>query len=242
MITLVTTTRDRAVCFSILEKWMERQTLKWDQWLVVNDGREPYTYTMGQEIINRDPSKDTFQSIRHNWLEAVPHIKGEKVFVIEDDDYYHPRFLETLAAALDEAELVGVAPDFYYMLPQRRYQNMRNTAHASLACTAFRKCVLPHMQGVASVFNSVFLDMYLWAEWGSDLFPGTKKLLKQPLPDGKMLHVGMKNMPGAAGLGMGHRMHGERPDGALQKLREWTGADAAVYRKLWQDHFEPPRR
>ena len=237
MISLITTTRDRSLCFSLLEKWMSRQTLKWDEWIVVNDGQEPYNYTMGQKVINRDASKDTFQSIRHNWLEAIPHIKGDRIIVVEDDDYYDVRFLATLNAALDEAELVGVAPDFYYILPHRRYQCMRNPSHASLACTAFRRCVLPHVERVAKTFDSVFIDMYLWAEWGSELFPGTTKLIRQPLPDGKMLHVGMKQMPGAAGLGLGHRMYGERPDGAFQKLREWIGADAEVYRQVYEEHF-----
>ena len=81
--------------------------------------------------------------------------------------------------------------------------------------------------------------MYLWAEWGSPQFPGSRRLIPQP-HKGRKLHVGMKNMPGIAGLGLGH----QKPDGwnrdhdSFKVLREWVGPEAAqVYAQVWRDHF-----
>lgn len=236
--TIVTTTRDRAFCFGLCERWMERQALKWDQWLVINDGQEPYQYTMGQQVVNRDPSNDTLPSICENWLAALPLVEGDRVFVVEDDDYYDPRHLETLNAMLNEVDLAGISHDVYFKLPSRRFIRMHNASHASLAATAFRAELLPQIDRICRVFKSVFIDMYLWAEAGN-IWPATTRLKPQPLDDGRLLHIGMKNMPGAFGLGLGH----QNPDSGsydpnLAVLAEWAGHDAArVYRQVWADWF-----
>lgn len=249
-LTLVTTTRNRPLCFSLLEKWMATQTRWWDQWLVVNDGTDPgYHYTLYQEVVYRDYTGDDsrspwLQSICLNWLEAVPYIRGDKIIVIEDDDYYAPNYVQTVSDMLDDAALVGISRDAYYKLPTKHYKWCGNTDHASLACTGFRREVLTHVERVANTFGSVFLDMYLWAEWGSEQFPGTRKLVPQP-HSGRKLHVGMKNMPGAFGLGLGH----QKPDGwnldhtSFKVLREWVGPDAAQeYTQVWRNHFVPKVR
>jgi hypothetical protein len=78
MITLVTTTRDRALCFGLLEKWMARQSLKWDQWIVVNDGTEPYNYNLGQTVLKRNPGGDDLPSICENWLAVMPLVQSSR--------------------------------------------------------------------------------------------------------------------------------------------------------------------
>ncbi len=236
--TIVTTTRDRAFCFGLCERWMERQNFKWDQWLVINDGREEYSYTMGQQVVSRDPSNDTLPSICENWLAALPLVEGNRVFVVEDDDYYDPRHLETLNGMLDEADLAGISHDVYFKLPSRRFVRMHNADHASLAATAFRAELLPRIERMCRVFKSVFIDCYLWVEAGN-IWPATKRLSPQPMPDGRMLHVGMKNMPGASGLGIGHKNpHDGSTDPSFAVFAEWVGGEATqVYRRVWADHF-----
>lgn len=250
MLTIVTTTHDRPLCFSILEGWMQRQTVQPDQWLVVCDaGLEQYKFTMGQQVVYRDPKKrrlnrdpetkritggyaEPLPSICENWLAALPKIKGDKVLVIEDDDYYHPAYLETLSGLLDEAELVGVKQDVYFKLRSRKFQRMHNLNHASLAATGFRRELLPQVRRCCEVFKSVFVDMYLWAECTEEGRGLRCTLVPNKAPDGRAYHVGMKQMPGAAGLGNGHNDDGSS-DQTLSVLQDWIGVeDCRVYRNL----------
>ena len=239
-ITIVTTTRNRAFCFSLLEKWMANQTMKWDQWIVVNDGTEEYAYTMGQQVVERDPSGDTLPSICENWRAAIPLIEGDKVIVAEDDDWLHPEYVAKMDRLLDDVDLAGVSHDVYYKLPTRRFVRMHNANHASLACTAFRASLLPDIDHICKAFKNVFIDMILWTHIHT--IEGTFKLIPQPREDGMMYHVGMKNMPGGKGLGLGH----ENPsngstDPNFVTLSKWIGPDdARVYRQTWLDFFSRP--
>lgn len=233
MNTIVTTTRGRPGCFALLEKWVARQTVKPDQWLVVSDGSKGYRFTMGQEVVNRKASKkDALPSLCENWLAAIPHIKGDKVFVFEDDDFYHETYIETLLPFLELNRLIGVQGDLYYKLPIRKYQRMGNVSHASLAATAFTREMLPYLER-CKLYNSVFIDMYLWAE-------GTQEnnawaLIPNKAKDGRALHVGMKLMPGACGLGGGHNENGAT-DQTLAMLTQWIGpTDTRVYRSIPKD-------
>ena len=243
-LTIVTTTRDRPLCFGILEGIISRQTLQPDQWLVVNDGLEPYSYRRGQEVVRRRPKKTMKRadgkkvdeiSILANWQTAFPKIKGEKVAVVEDDDWYHPAYLETVSKLLDEYDVVGVANDYYFKLASRRYKMMYNLNHASLAATAFRSSALFAVQRAVNVLavnnRSVFVDMYLWAE--AEGMHGLKvKLVPNRATDGRAYHVGMKQMPGAAGLGQGHTDQGT-PDPAWSQLTAWIGPEACrLYRSI----------
>lgn len=106
MITLVTTTRNRSLSFSLLEHWISRQTVQPNQWLVINDGTDPYSYNHKQQVVLRDPGKDVLPSICENWLAALPLIRGD-VVVAEDDDWLHPEYLATMRELLEAADLVG---------------------------------------------------------------------------------------------------------------------------------------
>lgn len=238
---VVTTTHDRPLCLSILERWVAAQTVQPDRWLVVNDSERPeeYAYKMGQEVIVRtddglDEATCFLPSICKNWLAACDLLGPEdRVFVFEDDDFYHPEFLATLDKLLDKADLVGVNRDVYYKLPSRKYIRMGNEHHASLAATAFRGSILEPFRRACRVFKSPYIDMFLWVEAGT-VFPCEKKLITQPLDDGRMLHVGLKNMPGARGYGLGHgSAHGWSEDPTFQILESWVGRKAAeVYRHI----------
>ncbi len=233
MITIVTTTRGRPGCFALLEKWVARQTVRPDQWLVVGEDLRGYQFNLGQEVVKRKASKkDTLPSICENWLAAIPHIKGDKIFVFEDDDYYHETYLETLSPLLDSNRLAGVHGDLYFKLPIRRYQRMGNTQHASLAASAFTSEMLPFVER-CRLHKSVYIDNYLWAEGTQD--NRRWALIPNKASDGRALHVGFKLMPGAAGLGKGHAETGAA-DNSLAVLSSWIGvADTRVYRQIPKD-------
>lgn len=240
--TLVTTTRDRALCFSILEKWAART--KFDQWLVVNDGTEPYKYTMGQEVIIRKPGKNEapHESILLNWLTALPRIQGDVCLVYEDDDYYQEGSGALLTSALEEVDLVGFNWDLYYKLPSRRFFRPGNVEHASLGASGFRRSVFPVVEKIIKeecTFNrSVFIDMYLW-HVAEQQYGLTQRLL--PNMENPANHVGFKFMPGAAGLGIGHKgLYEGMKDFDFAFLTKWLGReDSQVYKTLWKKIKRP---
>ena len=227
-ISLVTTTHDRPLCFSLLEKWIGGQSVQPDQWVVVNDSDHPeeYKYTLGQEVLVRQSSGD-LPSLCQNWLAAVPLVAGEHILVCEDDDWYHEDWIRTLSGVLGDVDLAGVSHDVYWKFPSRKFVRMHNDEHASLAASGFMWHLLPHMERIARL-GDIFIDLQLWKE------PVVKKLLPQPLPDKRMLHVGLKNMPGAKGLGIGHQSPTGSTDTNFGMLTEWIGREAAqIYRALW---------
>lgn len=188
---------------------------------------------MGQEVVHRKASKkDALPSICLNWLEAIPRIKGDRIFAFEDDDYYHATFIESLLPLLETNRLAGVKGDLYYKLAVRKYQRMGNTHHASLAASAFTPDMIPFVER-CKLHKSVYIDCYLWSEGTQDDSRWT--LIPNRANDGKPLHVGLKQMPGASGLGLGHLDTGAS-DPTLAMLSSWIGLqDVRIYRNIPKD-------
>jgi hypothetical protein len=112
---------------------------------------------------------------------------------------------------------VGEQMARYYNVAQRRGMQLHNKAHASLCATAMRGSALLTLQKVCRTAPK-FIDLELWHHHrDKHLFPGNRV-------------VGIKGLPGRAGIGMGHRdnFRGEYDgDGVL--LRQWVGDDARYY-------------
>lgn len=200
-ITFITATGSRPLAFSLCQNWIRNQTLQPDQWIVIDDGKTPIKPVISlREILylRRNPlRKDPKQTLLLNLREALPYIKGNKILFIEDDEYYAPKYAETMSAKLDEHEIVGINNARYYYLPT--YANCRcgNRKHASLAQTAFRKSFLQEFSRLVTIETDA-LDMKLWKEVNKTnrghLF----------LDDAEPLYVGMKGLPGRRGRGGSH--------------------------------------
>jgi hypothetical protein len=235
---LVTPTGDRPEAFALTERWMRRQTA-WDRvrrWIVVDDGRGPPTpMTLGQEFVRREPRADDPPiTATLNHLAICDRLAGvgpdDAVFFIEDDDWRHPEYLERMLEQFScgaDAGLVGEGQARYYNVRDRTYMLCKNRSHASLTQTAIRGSMLEHWQAVLRSIRNTddpFSDVHLWRKW-----IGPKSLLlDQPHP----LCVGIKGMPGRAGIGRGHRpgLH-QTPDPTLQVLGAWIGdEDLEAYR------------
>lgn len=222
-LTLLTPTRNRAKCFGLLETYMKRQTLKWDQWIVVNDGKEPYTYTCGQTVVVRDASNDppgtitldrmyrVPHSLCFNVLAGLPYVMGDKVLIVEDDDWYGADYVRVLAEALDGADLVGLREHYYWHAGKRFYSVQSRSGHTAFACTAFRSKLLPLLRLIALEGNP-YLDKALWDSW-----EGSKSLITHA----GGLHVGVKGMEGEPGVSfMGHTIPLGEHDPTGGKLRD----------------------
>jgi hypothetical protein len=230
-VTLITPHSDRPVGLALCEKWMARQTYlaaggRW-QWILVDDGAEPARPTMGQLHLRRPPGDNPKISFTSNLLAAVPHVAGDLVMVIEDDDWYAPNHVQDLVDRMGRAMIAGGIWQQYYHLPTRRHITYRNKG-ASLCQTGFRRELLRAFDGVCRQQREVKqygVDGSLWA-----------LCVKRGMAvdNGEWFtSIGIKGLPGKKGLGLGHRPEDSwdlDADGSV--LRKWVGNDADVYEAL----------
>lgn len=222
MITLITTGGGRPEAFKLCEKYVARQTYKGDvQWIVADDNpNDPVKCTMGQEhIFGALPWKMGFNTLRYNLAAAIPLIKGEYIFIIENDDYYAPKYIEVFLDFLKHAQMVGECDVTYVSLRSRGYKEMKNYQHASTCQTAFRRSYLPIFERAVHSGNQ-FFDIFLW---NTARLQGHKTLLFS----GMNLCVGMKGLPGRSGIGVGHTDNDFIPDKDFIKLKQLIGPEDA---------------
>jgi len=256
MITAITPTGDRPLAFSLCRRWMEGQTQKPDQWIVVDDGKKPMKPFDGIDYVRRDPlPSDPKFTLAENLKAAIPHIKGDQILIIEDDEYYAPRYIEEMikhfgvhripvyslnpyvrtkqtqrySPAKIEAlkrpmdiKVVGIGRSRYYHLPSGGYRIIGNMGHASLAQTAISKPFLPLLQRILMP-GKLYIDFEIWKRANVDR-SGFIFLDKDPL------YVGIKGLPGRAGIGQGHnRGIYKQIDAGRKVLRQWIPKDYQVY-------------
>jgi len=225
MITLITPTGGRPEAFKLCELYMSRQTYKGAvQWIVVDDAFPPTVCTREQDYF-RGPRAwvEGINTHRFNMEEALKHIdpSSEYILFIEDDDYYSPQYVEAMIGYLQHAEIAGLSNSRYYGLHVPGWKLMKNYAHASLSQTAIRKSMLPRFkQAVDS--GDLYFDSYMWKRVVDDFVPCL-------LVANSSLAVGIKGMPGRAGITGSHRDKGYMVDSQGKKLEEWIGADVKYY-------------
>jgi hypothetical protein len=232
-VTAITCTGDRPLAFSLCQKWMANQTQPPEQWVVIDDGKIPFSMPIVSmpvpffmDYIRREPkSNDPKITLNVNLKEAIPYITGNKILIMEDDEYYAPGYIAEMSFRLRDHEVVGINTGKYYHLPTSRYTMKKGMPHASLAQTGFRSSFLPEF--VKCLDGNFYIDQRIWKKVGKRNWSGL-------FDDGDdMLYVGMKGLPGRAGIGYGHRdyvsFQKDFPDHKV--LRRWC-ADAETYLAL----------
>lgn len=219
-VTLITPTADRPAAWPHIERWMARQSVRPTQWIVADDGECAAPLTMGQTHIRRPRTHTGGASLAHNILAALPHVTGEAVLVIEDDDYYLRNHVELNVHLLRQHAVVGCRWLNYYNLQVRGWMRIKN-ACAALCNTALRASALPLLTEAAqeALDEGIYhVDRLLWRRAG---YAG--------LHDRETV-VGMKGLPGMPGIGIGHKRSARwNLDRGAVKLREWLGQDARYY-------------
>lgn len=223
-LTIITPTGDRPLAFALCQNWVRKQTLQPDQWIVIDDGKIPTKPFVSVQYVRREPRPDDpQQTLILNLKTAVPLIKGDKVMIIEDDEYYAPEYLEEMALRLDQHEVAGIARAKYYHLPTGGYQQIANTKHSSLAQTGFRSSFVPKFSEIWEGDPS--LDMRIWQKVGQNqglLFVDAFK----------PLYLGIKGLPGRMGIGVGHNpsfYRNFKDDADRAILRKWVPQDYQIY-------------
>lgn len=219
-VTLITPTADQPMGIFLCERYMARQTAKFHQWIVADDGEIPATLTMGQQHLVRRREHDGGRSLAGNILAALPHVKGDVVVIIEHDDYYAANHLHVCIDRLKSAEATGSRWQRYYNIEHRSHRLMRNIGSA-LCNTSFRVSLLRQFEAAAHAAfrkGEIGLDRLFWDSIEGDVHDINTV-------------VGIKGLPGRRGLGLGHRPgNGWTADPDMKVLQEWIGSDVENYR------------
>ena len=231
MIVLITPTGARQAQFEICTHLMKNQTYTGEvMWIIVDDGypvstdKVDYDFRDNWTIVKVYPSPkwSTGQNTQARniaeGLKVVPH-DAEAIFIIEDDDYYRPVYLECMMAHKGHA-LWGEMKTIYYNVLHRRHITNANTIHASLFQTAFTPAAIPYL---IKALPNKFIDCVFWA-----LVPDRIMFQQGDLA------IGIKGMPGRKGIGAGHeRAMNMIPDFQLNWLKSKIGNDATLYERYY---------
>lgn len=221
-ISVVTPTADRPIAFALAEKMMARQTMIADEWIVADGGAVPVECTAGQ-IHVQDPRPAGAANFAHNLLNGLARARGDVLIIVEDDDWYAPTHIERMVDMAERFPLVGAdGVAQYYNVAHRCWRTFKNVG-ASMSQTAIRRELWPQFAAMIRMCierNTFAIDATFWRsvqqqQWGIV---------------GAMTVIGIKGLPGSAGLGVGHRpVAGWADDQNLTQLRAWIGRDADDY-------------
>lgn len=232
-ITALTCTCDRPEAFVLCEKYMARQTVKPDQWLVLDSDKVPTKCTAGQEY-HYWPDLDGKGNMVAKVMRALKRglIKGDILVFWENDDWYAADYIQWCVANLAQFALIGEGRNLYYNVQYRWWFEHGNLSHASLCATAMRRSLLPLLGAVCQNLQDPFIDSKLWTACHE-----AKRVVS---PYGKRRSVGIKALPGTKGYGSGHdKTSGWAiQDPEMKKLRELIGnEDASAYEKFYEVPF-----
>lgn len=242
MIVLITPTGARPMQFELCMLWMIRQTYTGKvTWIIVDDALPRCTdkvltyFRDNWDIIKVYPNppwqgqNTQARNIMAGINAMITNIKKEDIeaiFIIEDDDYYRPRYLERMMANFGKYWLIGERNTLYYNVQWRRYITNPNNIHSSLFQTAFKYEVLNIF--IECIPNK-FMDCVFWSKCPNRLLFYENDLA-----------IGMKGMPGRGGIGAGHsKAMNMGDDRNLNYLRMLIGDDAKYYERYYRDSGQP---
>lgn len=223
-ITVITPTGDRPEAMALCERYLERQTMLPTQWIVVDDGREPLK-NIPKNCMYIQKGHRKRHTLCSNVLTAMNYIENNYLIFMEDDDWYHPKYIEVMYHYLQTAELVGPKHNVYYNLEVNKYLVCPNFNHASLCCTGLHsrafQTLVSEAESLARI-NKPFLDLHLWRH-----YPGSRLAFEYPID----LCIGIKGMPGRRGVTKGWDTNNPKynADPDREILRWYIGEDAENY-------------
>ncbi len=245
MIVLITPTGARKDQFSLCSYFMKHQTYKGEvTWIIIDDCHPRTTDIVGEgfkdnwTIIKVYPTplwngQNTQSRNIAAGIEALlNNCKDiEAIFIIEDDDYYRPQYLERMMARFEGVNVLGEMNTVYYNVQYRRYFVNRNTSHVSLFQLAIRPVILPLFK---TCYNERFIDFKFFQKLYTEGFvnKGEVRLFNE-----NNLAIGIKGMPGRAGIGAGHsRYMNMLPDPNMTYLISQIQDDAKLYEGYYDNN------
>lgn len=241
MIVLITPTGARPGQFNMCQAWMKRQTYPGKVvWIIVDDAIPRSTDLVGEDFkpewtivkVYPTPYWQYGQNTQSRNITAGLNVMSqnfnekdiEAIFIIEDDDYYRANYLERMMARFGSFKVLGEMNTVYYNVFWRNYFVNRNTSHSSL----FQIALIPEMLSLfRSCLNEKFIDFKFYEKLHAQqyVFRGEIGFFNE-----SNLALGMKGMPGRAGIGAGHgKLMNMFPDYRLQFLISQINEDAKYY-------------
>ncbi|MCJ7447905.1 MAG: glycosyltransferase family 2 protein [Bacteroidales bacterium] len=234
MIVLITPTGARQMQFDLCTYFMKRQTYPGNvTWIIIDDCNPRTTDNVGEGFrdnwtiikVYPTPLWDGRNTQARNLGTGIDVLLNnfkredvEAIFMIEDDDYYKPIYIERMLLRLKGFWAAGEMNTIYYNVLYNSYADNNNRAHSSLFQTAFTYDAIPIFQ---QCLPAKFIDAHFFM-----IMDKTKVNL---FNEGN-LAVGMKGLPGRKGIGAGHnRMVGHPIDHNFQFLKSIIGEDAKFY-------------
>jgi glycosyl transferase family 2 len=218
--TVITPTRDRPEAFSLCCRWMGRQGFKESlQWIVVDDGNIPVPRGPFEHLRRRPSERKN--TLPDNLIAALSRAKGERILIIEDDDYYAPGYLTMMSSRLKREWASGEIRARYYNVQSRRWNIGKGAPFASLCRTGFRKEAIKFVLKAAEetkAAGDVSVDKRFWSEI-------MNKGVSFSLFERPKLTVSIKGLPGRGGLGGNHAPEifpNKDPEGSV--LKGWVGS------------------
>lgn len=237
MIALITPTGGRTKQIQLCAKWMQQQTYEGKVlWVIVDDCMPMTSHVVHNETFENLLVKHVFpqpywspgdNTQRRNLLAGVAEVEKyesvDTIFIIEDDDYYTPTYLETMMQKIKGYDAAGQVRSLYFNVQNLTYRRYINTKHSSLFQTALNARKLPVFKQVLEKSKGMFIDLELWDALKNDHIN---------LFDGPDLAIGMKGMPGRPGIGSGHKIKPVQKTGTLGRMiemRKIIGPDYIYY-------------
>jgi len=233
VIVIVTCTGDRPEALSLLAYYISRQTYQGDiYWVISDDGVKESKVGVRRDNIeikhtHITPCPGTF-TLRNNLRNAFLYLaNGDIIFFMEDDDWYHPDYIEYMLSQLGQNDLIGLNGFPYYNVYYRCFGLRQPVVGAAMGTSVCRQSIVWELQAVLDEGDDC-IDTRLWERLeGRTDIPHTTV-------DNPGVFVGIKGMPGRPGWMSWHRQDnpGQR-DINLSLLERWTGMkDARAYREF----------
>lgn len=229
MIALITPTGGRPELINLCARWMKQQEYRGEVLWVIVDDCQPRTTDFITEDFKENwkiiktfpepfwqPDQNTQARNLKTGLDIIKNLNPDAIFIIEDDDYYKPNYLEVMVKKLDGFNAAGEINTIFYHVPLKSWFNIKNKRHSSLFQTAFKPVLIPVFE---DCFKYEYIDYYFFR------IIKNKNLFKAD-----NISVGIKGQPGRKGISIEHvrnKKYKSDPDGA--KLRELLGKDAIYY-------------
>jgi len=253
MIALITPTGSRLDQFRLCSMFMQRQTYKGEvTWIIVDDAYPSTTDFIGEgfkdkwTVIKVYPTpiwsgQNTQSRNIAEGIDALLNNFNEKdidaVFMIEDDDYYRANYLERMMARMSSFKVLGEMNTIYYNVLYRNYFVNRNTSHVSLFQLAFLPEMIPLFK---TCYNERFIDFKFFEKLHAQQYVhrGEVSMFNE-----NNLAIGIKGMPGRAGIGAGHSNSMPMyPDLGMVYLTSQIQEDAKLYERYYRHSGDTQHR
>ena len=169
MITCITPTRDRSHIFPEIVTCINNQTVKPDKWIIVDDGTKPLSddilslSNVQVDYIRMPIPPKHLKTHTINARAGLHRVSEGSVFIIDDDDYYAPTYIEKMSEYLSDHDIVGTSKEIEYSLHiDGGYQEINRHRFTTNHHTGFNTSILNHIYDVIDNSDDPRMDLLVW--------------------------------------------------------------------------------